>query len=475
MGGIVLKKHIIIISLLLLWGLALPNILNFVPYDYDIFIRFNNNGYWYKELKEVPFAKFILNNEGLSFESYFLRYLEDIDYKNGTNKEIFLSALSSDVLFLAKGIELSAENLISLDINYYIDILKTLSKDSALIFETNESEKVVKYFSVLLGYDLKTEGNIYILGDSIFSRSLNNYLILAGSKTALEYIVNVFNSPNLQFKTKFKDLYESLAFDEKTWISGYSKGDAIKLNFPLDIYEEDVFTEYIKFSGFIENSVLKISFIQKTNKEEKPISSPTEDLMEKVPVLGNYFAGINITDSLDIMKMFEQWTVTSDSTSLEKLYDLTSSIINNATSTFYIVGDIDDSATNLSVAFLFKLSDGLNEIENTIKKYSGRYDANEGQWIIDINDENKVYFYEFEQFFVVSNIDKETYSKKAKIQRLMDLAAYNYLDKQRSYNIKIFLDLGDFIQKFLGIKINSKLIFWQEKDGYFIKYYLDIM
>jgi len=474
MGGISLKKYAIIIVVLLSWIIVLPNIFNFVPYDYDIFIRFNNSGYWYNELKEVPFAKFILNDEGLAFESYFLRYLEDIDYSNGTNKNVFLSALASDVLFVAKGIELSAENLISFDANYYIDILKTLSKDSALIFKTDKPVDVIRYFSNLIGYKIKTEGNIYILGDSIFSKSIDDYLILAGSKNALEYIINVYNSPEFQFKSKFSDLFEDLNFNGKYWISGYSKGDAIKLNFPVEALEDDVKTEYIKFSGIVDNSVLRVNVLQKTNKEQ-PKSTLNEDLMEKIPVLGNYFAGISINDSLNVMKILEQWTITSDSTNLEKLYDLTSSILKNATSTFYVVGDIGDSATNLSVAFLFKLSDGLEDIEKTIKKYSGRYDDKEDQWIIDVSEEYKVFFYEFDQFFVVSNIDKETYSRKAKIQRLMDLAAYNYLDKQRSYNIKIFLDLGDFIQKFLGIKINSKLIFWEEKDGYFIKYYLDIM
>lgn len=474
MGGIELKKYVTIILILLTFIIVLPDIFNFVPYDYDIFIRFNNSGYWYKEIKKVPFAKFILNEDGLAFESYFLRYLEDIDYNNGTNKDIFLSALASDVLFVAKGIELSAENLISFDVNYYIDILKTLSKDSAIIFKTDKPLDVVRYFSNLTGYNVKTEGNIYILGDSVFSRSIDNYLILAGSKNALEYLINTYNSQEFQFKRKFSDLFKDLNFNDEYWISGYSKGDAIKLNFPVEALEDGVKTEYIKFSGIVDNFVLRINVLQKTNKEQ-PKSILSEDLMEKIPVLGNYFAGISINDSLNVMKILEQWTITTDSTSLEKLYELTSSILKNATSTFYIVGDIGDSATNLSVAFLFKLSDGLEDIKSTIIKYSGRYDGKEDQWIIDVSQDYSVFFYEFEQFFVVSNIDKETYSRKAKIQRLMDLAAYNYLDKQRSYNIKIFLDLGDFIQKFLGIKINSKLIFWEEKDGYFIKYYLDIM
>ncbi|MBO8160977.1 MAG: hypothetical protein H0Z24_05020 [Thermosipho sp. (in: Bacteria)] len=464
-------KRVAVILFLLVLVLSFSNILNFVPYDYDIFIRFNNNGEWYGKLKKVPFAKFVFNEEGLSFESYFLRYLEDIDYNYGTDRNIFLSALASDVLFLAKGIELSVENLISFDVNYYIDILKTLSKDSALIFRTDNPKKVIEYMSKLIGYPLKTEGEIYVIGDSIFSKSQDNYLIMAGSKNALEYILSVYTSPDFQFAAKNKELIKD--FDERYWISGYSKGDAIKLNFPIEVSNNDVETEYIKFYGRIENSVIRINVVQKTNKEE-PKTKYTEDLMEKIPVLGNYFAGISIDDSLSVIKFLQQWTVTLDSTSLEKLYDLTSSILENATSTFYVVGDIDESP-NLSVAFLFKLSDGLENIEKTIEKYSGRYDDTEDQWIIDVTDDYKVYFYKFEQFFVVSNIERETYAKKAKLQRLTDLAAYNYLDRERRYNIKIFLDLGDFIYKFLGIKIDSKLIFWEEKDGYFIKYYLDIM
>jgi hypothetical protein len=94
---------------------------------------------------------------------------------------------------------------------------------------------------------------------------------------------------------------------------------------------------------------------------------------------------------------------------------------------------------------------------------------------MNIADDVDIYFYEYGGFFVISNLDKSIYERKARVKRLMDIPAYNFLDRKKNYDVKIFLDVGDLIYKFLGMDIDSKVIFWQEKDGFFVNYYLDIM
>jgi hypothetical protein len=196
--------------------------------------------------------------------------------------------------------------------------------------------------------------------------------------------------------------------------------------------------------------------------------------MENIPVLGNYFGGISVDDSKEAIDFIKPWIFTFESTSVTKIYEITNTILNNSTSTFYIVGDVDD-ATNVSLAFLFKLSDGKTSIKKMLEKYNAKYDKIKDEWLMNIADDVDIYFFEYGGFFVISNLDKSIYERKARVKRLMDIPAYNFLDRKKNYDVKIFLDVGDLIYKFLGMDIDSKVIFWQEKDGFFVNYYLDIM
>ncbi|ABR30795.1 hypothetical protein SU69_04780 [Thermosipho melanesiensis] len=461
------KSLIIIFSLFFVFSFS--NILNFVPFDYNLFIQFKDTKNIYEDLKKVPFVNFILTDSGLSFENYILNYLENLEYEKGIYKETFLDIFSKNILFLSKGGEIVLDDTLSFDVNYYFDILRNLSKDSAIIFETKNATKVSNYFGKLLDEKVSLDKDTFLIGDFLFARQYEDYYIISGSKTTIDYLISTYNNKDLQFANS--NILNNL--EKEYWIFGYSKGNALKINFPFTVETSNVNTEYLFFTGKIEDNVLRIKVHQKTNKYYEK-SALVDDLMENIPVLGNYFAGITVEDSKEALKIIEPWVFTIESTDLTKFYTLAENIITNSTSTFYVVGDVDDS-TSVSVAFLFKLSDGYENIKKILTKYSAKYDKINDEWIIDISEDFKLYFYDYEKFFIVSNIEKNYYSKKAKIQKLMDIAAYKFLDRKRSYDIKVFLDIGDLVYKFLGIKLESKVIFWQEKSGYFINYYLDIM
>ncbi|OOC43551.1 hypothetical protein [Thermosipho sp. 1074] len=464
-------KKILIAVFLLIVVFAFSSILNFVPLDYSLFIQFQNTGKIYSDLKKVPFVNFVLSDEGLSFENYFINYIENMGYKEGIDKEKFLRIFSKNVLFLSKGGEVVLDDTLSFDINYYFDILKNLSKDSALIFETDNATEISSYFGELLDEKVKVDDGVFFIGDFLYAKQFKDYYIISGSKTTLEYLISVYKNPELQFSNVEKSI--SSILEKDTWICGYSKGSALKINLPFTVEDGNVKTEYLFFKGKVEDGVLRIQIHQKTNNYYKR-NALVDDLMENIPVLGNYFAGITVEDSKEALKIIEPWVFTIESTDLTKFYNLAESLIENSTSTFYVVGDVDDS-TSVSVAFLFKLSDGYENIKKIFEKYLAKYDKIKDEWVINISKEFKLYFYEYEQFFVVSNIEKSYYAKKARVKKLMDIAAYNFLDRKRSYDVKVFLDIGDLVYKFLGIRINSKVIFWQEKSGYFINYFLDIM
>ncbi|QTA38549.1 hypothetical protein JYK00_03275 [Thermosipho ferrireducens] len=464
-----MKNKVALFLIILFSSIVIGNILNFIPYNYDLFLHFKNNGRWYNKLKDVPFFEFVLKEEGLSFENYFLSSAERIEKEYGYEKEVLLTSIASDIVFAAKGVTLTLDEMVSFDINYYLDILKVLTRDSIVVFETDKGVLFINYLARLLGLEIKQEQEVYILSESLYSKVVENYVVIAGSKQALDYCINVYKTPELQMKEKISNIINNVEQGDY-WITGYSKGDAIKIEMGLS-KENDEKTEYVILTGTVENSVFKLNISQKMETERPP--TKTEDLMETIPVLGNYFAGISVKESMDVVQIFSDW-VSGYGDELYKFYDIANTVLKNATSTFYIVGDLSES-TEVSVAFLFKLSDGLDNIDSVIKKYAGYYDDKTGQWIIPISENSNLYFYKFEKFFVVSNISKEIYAKKSSNKRLMNIPAYNYLDKKRNYLLKVFIDIGDIVKKFLGINLNSKLIFWQERDGYFVNYYIEVM
>jgi hypothetical protein len=470
MGGVEMRK-IGIFLLIYLSIFSFSNILNFVPYDFDIFIHFNNEIGSIEKIKNVPFLNFIVSDNGLAFENYLLSYLENVDYESGLKKEIFLDALSSNILFLSKGGEIRIDENVSFDLNYYIDIIRNLSKDSALIFETENATSLAYYLGALLDEKITLNGNIFNIGDSLFVSKFKNYLIVTGSKSVLDYLVSTYMTDELKFTKKYPEILEKVPSDY--WFLGYSKSNAIKITFPVETIKTDIKTEYLLFYGRIDESVLKITVNQKSNKFFEK-SYIVNDLMENIPVLGNYFGGISVDDSKEAIDFIKPWIFTFESTSVTKIYEITNTILNNSTSTFYVVGDVDD-ATNVSLAFLFKLSNGKTSIKKMLEKYNAKYDKIKDEWLMNIADDVDIYFYEYGGFFVISNLDKSIYERKASVKRLMDIPAYNFLDRKKNYDVKIFLDVGDLIYKFLGMDIDSKVIFWQEKDGFFVNYYLDIM
>ena len=465
-----MKKISVFVLTCLIAIFSFSNILKFIPYDYDIFIHFKNENAKNK-IKNVPFLRFVISDEGLGFENYLLSYLENTDYESGLNKEIFLKTLSSNILFLSKGGEINVDSSVSFDLNYYIDIIRNLSKDSAIIFETEDATLLTKYLGAILDEKVERNERLFVIGESLYACGFESYLIVAGSKAVVDYLISTYGEEDLEFVSVNPNIFSDLESDY--WFLGYSKSDAIKINFPIESVRKDVKTEYILFVGKINNDVLSIRINQKTNKTYQK-STVVDDLMEEIPVLGNYFGGVSVMDTKEALEFVKPWIYTFDSTDVTKIYEITDIILSNATTTFYIVGDVDD-ATNVSLAFLVKLSDGLENISEVLEKYSIKYDKLNDEWIMKISNNINVYFYKYEQFFVISNIEKSIYERKARLKKLVDIAAYNYLDKKRSYDVKIFMDIGDLIYKSLGIGINSKLIFWQEKNGNFINYYLDIM
>ena len=120
---------------------------DFVPKDYDFFVFFKGNGLFYPQLLEVPLFSFLLSDDGMGLESVFKSYIVNVSYTSGVDSRVFLDALSQDILFAAKGLTFVPDQLFSLDMNYYIELLRNLGLNSLLVLKTDEPEALVHFLA----------------------------------------------------------------------------------------------------------------------------------------------------------------------------------------------------------------------------------------------------------------------------------------------------------------------------------------
>lgn len=133
------RLAVFVLTLLLMHafvGLANSGIFSFVHKDYDFVLRFSKGVTWYPELKKVTFFRFVLDRKGLGFEDAFLRVLEDMKYKTGIDPEVVTDAISNDILFASKGLDVNLMEFVAFDLNYYFELLKTLASNAIVVFET---------------------------------------------------------------------------------------------------------------------------------------------------------------------------------------------------------------------------------------------------------------------------------------------------------------------------------------------------
>ncbi len=449
-------------------------IIDFVPPDYDFVIYFDNPAVNYQKLKEVPLFSFVFGDKGLGVEYIFNSMMDDIEKKSGVSKKVFLDAISHDFLISSKGISLDLNSLTSLDLNYYIDLLKNLGANTIIALHSSSPNELMKFVSTLLDLSLDEESTgLYMMKDdhvTIFAGSADDYIVMSGSKGSLSSALSNYSKPDGGLT---KEASSVLA--KKGFIKGYFRGNSLKIDMGVKI-KGDINTDHLELLVKVEDGklVLRVDQFVTGNLEKPKAYLVGSSDMGEIPFMGNYFVGISAKSSAEAVEKVTSW-FSGQGGEIKKMSDIVSSVVRGAEGKIYIIGDIS-AASNVTFAAIFReTKENFKNIEETLKKYGAE---NKGdQWILDISGE-KLYFFSYGGHFVVSNVDKKKYAAYSRRKKLLDDPTFNYLSSFIPYKEDIsraYLDLGDVLRKITGLDVSSKMLFFQTyKTGEFL-YILEVM
>ncbi len=460
-----MKKSAVVIFIFIISSLyvfSADDILNFVFKNYDYFIRFSNLSKYYNEMEKVQFFKFVLEDKGLAFEENFARILEGVRYSTNLAPNVITDSISQDILFASKGININLLDFFSFDLNYYFDLIKNISESSFIVFEAPHKDKFVKYISVLLGVEMKNIGkNLYFLGNALYASTSDKYVVIAGSKQALELALNSYASKELQLVNQEKVI--TRLFNTKYIISGYAKGNVLNPDI-IGSGMKPTESEYILFYSTVSEGILSLTFEQKTKVELK--TKNLKDNLGNMPNAWNYYVSVDAKEVDTILEISKNWISGFQSETKKILDFLKYSALNSMF--FYLCGKIDSG----EYVFVFDTFYGKN-LENYISSLSIPYEANAQSWILSKSKNSTLYIFRYSNQLVISTYQKKTYENFVRTyKKISEVPFYYYIGRLTNYDLKAYIDIGDIMLRTTGFRVNSKLVFWKYSSGTTIFYKL---
>ncbi len=450
----------IMLSEVLIFGSS--EIFDFVHKDYDFVLRISNSVDWYTEINKVPFFSFTLNRKGLGFEDSFIRTLEDMKYRTGIDPEVVEDALSKDIIFASKGVEMNVSDLMSFDLNYYFEFIKNIATHTFLAFETKYTNQLPRALAFLLSVSYKDLGsNTCLLGDSLYCGSVSKYFVVAGSKQALELAIKTFSTPEMQLDKSVREFDRLKA--GTFWISGYAKPNTLKFKLPGGVNIDDSDAEYLLFHSTVSAGALNLTVEQKNKKQET--TKKIADNIGNLQIAWNYYLAMPTTNTEAVVNSVKEWLqgFTPDVGRLVDFVDYAS----KSSSYLYTIGRLESG----DILFILDNFTG-KELESNLSKLGAKYDSQKQEWTM-INGNTQLYFYKSSNRLIIGNVDKSKYDSYEKTRKkLKDLPIYYDFSKIATYDFKLFLDVGDIIKSTTGFNISSKLLFWSYRSGYFTYYKL---
>ncbi|MCD6450176.1 MAG: hypothetical protein J7L34_06700 [Thermotogaceae bacterium] len=469
-----------VILLAIFWSVFLfgyAEILSFVPKDFDVVILVNDASKNFLDLtKNVSFFEFVFSEKGLAFDFMVNNILNQVEKESRVSKDVFLDTISSGFLVAAKGIVVDANDLTSLDINFYIDLLKNIGSNSMVVFKCTDTPNFLKFLSYLIKLNLSKDDGYYIMQDehtSIFAKEHKGYVVLSGSKTSIEKaVISMTNEEErlIEVNENVKRFFN----ESKGFILGFFKGDSFKVSMGINV-EEEVKTDWFELISYVNENRFVADLKQYVEGNlEKPLEflSPS-DYMDTLPKYGNYYIGISVRSSAETLDKILEW-FSGKSEDIDKLSDIVMVLLKNSSDKAYIMGDVS-SASDVSYAALIKFNKEKDkELESTLLKYGA--EKNSDGWIMNIGSENLFFYYE-DSYMIISNITRKEYERFTRIKKLIDYPPYSYIKKNfpKEDILRVFIDIGDILYKTVGVPHNSILMFYQTYEKGIFLYRLEVM
>ncbi len=457
------------ILLTLLSVCLLGDLLDFIPADYDFFLLFKDNGTYYSKISSVPFFNFLLSEQGLGLEYVTKSLLENIGYSARVSPQVIYDALSKSVLFASKGIVFEVQSLFSIDINYYIEALRNIGTASILVFESEEPEKLLKMIAGITNLKLTYSEKTWVLQDTdvaIFARYYRGYLVMSGSKNALERAIDVYDRPTDQFVTKYS--VRELV-NQSAWISGFFRGGSFGINI-AGVGDNSFETDYFTVDGILTEESLRLEIKQHLKKGvdlNKYLSSSLT--MRNMPFIGNFAFSSTVSGPSDIAQGISWWFQGAQE-EIRKMYQIISSILDISKDRVYLTGDL--TGEYVRFAAIFNLTADFDV--NLIRSYGAREFGDELRLPI-MN--GFVSFFKQGKDLIVTNMTKDEYLKLSNKRRLRDDSAYQYVSKgfPEKDIMRIYIDLGNLVESMLGLKARGRLLFSQFVESGVIVYKVEVM
>ncbi len=466
----------VVLLISLLSSILIGEIYDFVPSDFDLVLVIKNVEGNYTRFKNLPLGSFIFGGEGVGMEYIALEILDDVEKDSGISKNVFLDSISKEIMICAKGMTLDFNSLTSLDLNYYIDILRNLGSNTLLVMRSASPDELMEFISDLLGLNLEREEGYYVLRDdvvAIYSKTQDGYILMSGGKASIESAIVAYTHGE-NFIKAHPDSKKVL--DEDAFVVGYFRGDSFKIDMGINVEKSspDMETEKFELVGRVlkdKISILVKQYVKGDLEKPKEYLTSSGD-MGNLPKLGNYYFGASAKGSKAVLDAIMSW-FSGKSEELDRMAEVVGTILEHSKGKVYIAGDIVEAST-VTFAVIFDLDGGMEDITSVLEKNGARvYDSS---WRMEIGN-TQIYFFNAGGRFVMTNLEKEKYVKLLGREKLKEDPTYSYFvlklpEKDMSRG---FVDVGDILEKLVGIKVSSKMIFFQTyKDGIFL-YDLEVM
>ncbi len=448
-------KKILLLSVFSIFAVSCltGSVIKFVPRDYDFFLVFRSSDENFVKLSSVPFFSSLLKDEGLGIENIVASMLENVKYTYRITPEVLYEALSKDVLYAAKGAKLDFVSLFSLDPNYYIEAFKNIGINSIVAFQTDKPADLLRLMAALTNLKLTTNGDTWVMIDTdvaIFARYHDGYLVLAGSRNALERAIGAYDRADDQLAYENDVINQLLATDG--WFFGFFKGDSFSFNVPA-LNLGNTATRYVTVKGDVTGESLRITvnqFVTNINEFKRNMSSVTT--MAGMPFIGNFAFSATASGPLDVAKSIISWFEGAQE-EIKKIYDIVSSFLEVSTDRIYLTGSL--YGEKILFAAIFPL--GKDYDLKKLIQYGARDFGGEIRLPI-LND--YLAFFVQGRNLIMTNMAKSEYEKISVRRRLRDETAYQYLSKRfpNSDIMRIYVDLGNLFQSILGIKVQGKVL-----------------
>lgn len=314
--------------------------IDYVHADQDFYVLVNNlEGGLNNLARASELYSYVISDSGLAIGRVIQNFAETISYEQGVDVSVIEKTLKKPFVLTGKGASLSINTIISVDPNYFVELLKHLGEGFAVIFEvdtTEEASTLLQNFARLLKARLKSFPTSYQLVTEeslLYSWMDEDVLILAGSEPAIFDAIEAKNDPSHRLIKVSSSASETYRAASSTWISGYFSKESLTLDLGVQLSVE---TKYVTLSatvtesGLVADVVQNVAFLATDVAQDLIKANTNLEELEPQKVMGDYLVTLSPEVGTFAMNEFKKWVVARGEATDSSLYPLVEDLLRSA-------------------------------------------------------------------------------------------------------------------------------------------------